>query len=197
MTLPESGTVSRKRGQTPIASKWGLTPFLLVLAGCASSPAPRSLPQPSIEPPPLTTPDIRWDGSGGAAGLRERGEQLADVALRLRGLPYRYGGATREGFDCSGLVFFAHRQFGLTVPRTSREQARQAAEVKERKLRPGDLVFFKIGSRHVNHVGVYVGERQFVHAPGKGKAVTVNSLDDEYYQRRFSSAGRFWEQLSQ
>jgi len=169
---------------------------LMILAGCASSPPPRALPQPSIDPPVLADPEVRWDGGGGAMGLREPGDQLANVALRLRGLPYRYGGATREGFDCSGLVFFAHRQLGLTVPRTSREQADEAEEVKERKLRPGDLVFFKIGSRHVNHVGVYLGDRQFVHAPGKGKSVTVNSLDDEYYERRFHSAGRFWDQLT-
>ncbi len=186
----------KKWGQTPIARKWGLTPFL-ILAGCASSPPPQSLPPPSIDPPPLSVPDVRWDGSTDSAVLKGRGEQLADFALRQRGIPYRYGGATRDGFDCSGLVFFAHRQLGVSVPRTSRDQARQADEIKKRKLEPGDLVFFKIGSRHVNHVGVYVGDSHFVHAPGKGKAVTVNSLDDEYYERRFHSAGRFWDQPSQ
>ena len=66
--------------------------------------------------------------------LRNRGEALANFALSLRGARYRYGGATRDGFDCSGLVFYAHRQFGLAVPRTSREQAEEAEEVKPRKL---------------------------------------------------------------
>ena len=178
-----------------VTAKMRNVPILLVLAGCASSPPPRSLPQPSIDPPPLAAPDVRWDGSGGAAGLRERGEHLADVALRLRGAPYRYGGATREGFDCSGLVFYSHRQLGVAVPRTSREQAEDAREIKESKLRRGDLVFFKIGSRKVNHVGIYIGDHRFVHAPGAGKPVTVNSLDDEFYAERFSSAGRFWNQL--
>jgi cell wall-associated NlpC family hydrolase len=154
------------------------------------------LPQPRIDAPPLTAPDVRWDGGGGAAGLRARGEELADFAMRLRGVPYRYGGATREGFDCSGLVFFSHRYLGLTVPRTSRDQAEGARDIKERKLRPGDLVFFKIGSRKVNHVGIYIGDRKFVHAPGAGKPVTVNSLDDEYYAQRFSSAGRYWDRLA-
>jgi cell wall-associated NlpC family hydrolase len=156
--------------------------FLLLLAGCASSPPQREPSQPKP-----------WDGSGGSAALRERGEELAEFALRLRGAPYRYGGATREGFDCSGLVFYAHRQFGVTVPRTSREQAGHARQIKESKLRRGDLVFFKIGSRLVNHVGIYIGDRRFVHAPGAGKPVTVNSLDDEYYAQRFSSAGRYWD----
>jgi hypothetical protein len=175
---------------------WGLTTVLLLLAGCAASPPPRTIPNPDIPPaPPIEFPreDDDWDGGGGAGSLRQRGEDLADFALRLRGLPYRYGGATREGFDCSGLVFYAHRQFGLTVPRTSREQAGAARQIKQSKLRRGDLVFFKIGSRLVNHVGIYIGDRRFVHAPGAGKPVTTNSLDDDYYAQRFSSAGRYWD----
>jgi cell wall-associated NlpC family hydrolase len=163
--------------------------LLLLLGGCASSPPPAHIPHDRLPPPA----PIEWQGSGGAGPLRERGEELADFALRLRGTPYRYGGATREGFDCSGLVFYAHRHFGLTLPRTSHEQAAKARDIKQNKLRRGDLVFFKIGSRRVNHVGIYIGERHFVHAPGAGKPVTINSLDDEYYAQRFSSAGRYWD----
>jgi cell wall-associated NlpC family hydrolase len=160
-------------------------PILLLLAGCASSPAPPAVPAPVAE----------WDGSGGASNMRNRGEALADFALRLRGTPYRYGGATLDGFDCSGLVFYAHRSLGVSVPRTSSDQAEQAPRIKPRKLRRGDLVFFRIGSRRVNHVGIYVGDHQFVHAPGAGKPVTTNSLDDEFYADRFFAAGRYWNQL--
>lgn len=161
--------------------KWGLTPFLmmLLLASCASTPAPRV--------------DNPWDGSGGVTAVRARGEAIADFALSLRGTPYRYGGASRDGFDCSGLVFYTHRNFGVAVPRTSRDQANQAPSIARRKLRRGDLVFFRIGSRKVNHVGVYIGDDRFVHAPGSGKPVTVNSLDDEFYARKFVAAGRFWD----
>jgi peptidoglycan DL-endopeptidase CwlO len=83
-----------------------LVPMLLK-CGCASSPPPHSIPSPQFDPPtPLqTTQDRGWDGEGGSAGLRPRGEELADFALSLRGAPYRYGGATPGGFDCSGLVF--------------------------------------------------------------------------------------------
>ena len=163
-----------------------LSPFLLLLAACASSPqlpsTPAGIPRD-------------WDGAGGASTMRNRGEALADFALRLRGTPYHYGGATLDGFDCSGLVFYSHRSIGLRVPRTSADQAEQAMIIKPRKLRRGDLVFFKIGSRQVNHVGIYVGERRFVHAPGAGKPVTINSLDDAFYSERFYSAGRYWNQL--
>ena len=161
--------------------------LLLLLAGCSSTPEPRAEPAPA--------PSREWDGGGGASSMRNRGETLADFALRLRGTPYRYGGATLDGFDCSGLVFYAHRQLGVVVPRTSRDQAKQAESIKPRKLRRGDLVFFKIGSRKVNHVGIYIGDHQFVHAPGAGKPVAINSLDDEFYADAFFSAGRFWNRL--
>jgi cell wall-associated NlpC family hydrolase len=164
-----------------------LAPLLLSLVACSSTPASR--------PQSASGPRHEWDGAGGASGMRNRGESLADFALRLRGMPYRYGGATLDGFDCSGLVFYAHRQLGLVVPRTSSDQAHEAMSIKPRKLQRGDLVFFKISSRRVNHVGIYIGDHRFVHAPGAGKPVTINSLDDEFYAERFSSAGRFWNRL--
>jgi cell wall-associated NlpC family hydrolase len=176
------------------------------MAACSSAPPPRSEPPLVIDssppvaniPPPATeeaddADDEEWDGSGGASAIRNRGDDVVAVAMSLRGARYRYGGATPAGFDCSGLVFYAHRALGLTVPRTSRDQADAAESVKPRKLRRGDLVFFKIGSSRVNHVGIYIGKHRFVHAPGAGKPVTVNSLDDDYYAEAFSSAGRFWD----
>lgn len=163
--------------------------LLALLSGCSSAPETRA---PESTSPPSAETEA-WDGSGGASAMRNRGEALAKFALTLQGTRYRYGGATRDGFDCSGLVFYAHRQLGLEVPRTSSDQAEEAEEIKPRKLRRGDLVFFKIDSRKVNHVGIYIGKHRFVHAPGAGKPVTVNSLNDEFYAETFSSAGRFWD----
>jgi cell wall-associated NlpC family hydrolase len=159
------------------------------LAGCHSAPEPRPAP------PPEVVQQDEWQGSGGASSLRSRGDSIANFALTLRGVRYLYGGATPDGFDCSGLVFYAHRHFGLDVPRTSSAQSEAVESVKQRKLQPGDLVFFKIDSRKVNHVGIYIGQRRFVHAPGAGKPVTVDSLDEEFYEETFSSAGRFWNRL--
>ena len=183
--------------------------MVFLLTACTSAP-PRQLPPPVLEsPPPIAnipppgsddgdaddSDDEEWDGSGGASAIRNRGDEVVAVAMSLRGARYRYGGATPRGFDCSGLVFYAHRQLGLSVPRTSRDQADAADSVKPRKLRRGDLVFFKIGGSSVNHVGIYIGRHRFVHAPGAGKPVTVNSLDDAFYAESFSSAGRFWNRL--
>ena len=176
--------------QTNVTTKMRNVPILLLLAGC------RTAPEPPPAPPPHAEISVdSWDGAGGAPRLRNRGDALANFALSLRGTRYVYGGATLEGFDCSGLVFYAHRHFGLDVPRTSSEQADEAESVKQRKLRRGDLVFFRIDSRKVNHVGIYVGHRQFVHAPGAGKPVTVDSLDSDFYADAYDSAGRFWDRL--
>jgi cell wall-associated NlpC family hydrolase len=164
----------------------------LLVAGCASAPS-RPLP-PKAEATRTTVVD-EWHGGGGLSRSRGRGDALADFALQWRGARYRYGGATPEGFDCSGLVFYAHRSLGLEVPRTSRDQADEAERIKPRKLRRGDLVFFRVGSRRVNHVAIYIGEHRFVHAPGAGKPVTINSLDDEFYSARFVGAGRYWDRL--
>jgi cell wall-associated NlpC family hydrolase len=208
--------VKGPQGTVPISSpwKWGLYPFLLavtfLIAACHSAPPHLPDPPPVLDssPPVANIPvpdtdissdsdsdDPEWDGSGGASAIRNRGDALVAVAMSVRGARYRYGGATPAGFDCSGLVFYAHRQLGLTVPRTSRDQAESAGLVKPRKLRRGDLVFFKIRSSRVNHVGIYIGKHRFVHAPGAGKPVTVNSLDDEFYAETFASAGRFWDRL--
>lgn len=166
--------------------------FVIALAGCSATSSVR-VPDPS--PPPAAEVQ-QWKGAGSEVAPRERGEALANFALTLQGTRYRYGGATRDGFDCSGLVFYAHRRLGLEVPRTSSDQAEEAERIKPRKLKRGDLVFFKVGSRDVNHVGIYVGEHRFVHAPGAGKPVTINSLDDEFYAETFSGAGRFWDRQS-
>jgi cell wall-associated NlpC family hydrolase len=161
------------------------------------SPPPLAIPAPLDVDADYYNDDEEFDGSGGAPAIRNRGDAIAAFALGLRGTRYRYGGATPDGFDCSGLVFYAHRNLGLVVPRTSRDQAKDADGVRPFRLRRGDLVFFKIGSSRVNHVGIYIGKHRFVHAPGAGKPVTVNSLDDQFYAETFSSAGRFWNRLPQ
>ena len=117
---------------------------------------------------------------------------IIETAYTLRGSPYRWGGSSPErGFDCSGLVYFAHRKAGISIPRMSRSQLAQATRVPVDRIQPGDLLFFKIGTNR-SHVGIYVGERKFIHAPSHGKKVMMGSLVSPYWRRRFYAAGHFY-----
>jgi cell wall-associated NlpC family hydrolase len=121
------------------------------------------------------------------------GAVIVQQALAQVGAPYRYGGADpARGFDCSGLVSYAHSRAGFSVPRTAAAQFAAARTVDPDALRAGDLVFFRLvpGNREVTHVGIYTGQRRFVHAPQTGRNVGEASLDDPYYRERFAGAGR-------
>jgi len=107
----------------------------------------------------------------------------------MLGTPYRYGGSSPQGFDCSGLVFYAYQQAGIPVARTAAEQRRQTRKVTGQPLRPGDLLFFDT-SWQPGHVGIYVGNGEFIHAPSSGKRVSRGSIRDGYFARRLSHAGR-------
>lgn len=129
----------------------------------------------------------------GCGGSRDRAGSAADVelanavlfrAIGLVGTPYRYGGNTPEGgFDCSGLVGFVFREAaGMALPRTTGAIASlDAPKLKQARLAPGDLVFFGQRGR-VNHVGIYVGEGRFVHAPNSGGTVRLDALDGHYWR---------------
>ncbi len=125
---------------------------------------------------------------------RERtlGERIAETALTQLGRPYRYGGSTTEGFDCSGLVRFAYLAQGITVPRTTGEQFQAARAVKAGKLAPGDLLFFRIDGKQVSHVAIYAGDGRFVHAPQTGKPVETRAMNDAWYRDRLVRAGRLY-----
>lgn len=128
----------------------------------------------------------------GPEAVRGRGASLVHEAARYIGVPYIYGGTSPHGFDCSGLVFYAHERAGLHIPRTAAAQHRAARAIELSSLAPGDLIFFKIKGRAVDHVGMYVGKGRFVHAPRTGRVVSYAYLDDPYYRKRFQGAGRFW-----
>lgn len=117
------------------------------------------------------------------------GDVVSRVAVSMIGVPYRYGGASPAGFDCSGLVWFAHRQAGVPVPRTAREQDQVSADVAPTALQPGDLLFFDTTWRS-GHVGIYVGGGDFVHAPSSGKRVMRSTIREGYFAKRLRRAGR-------
>lgn len=106
-------------------------------------------------------------------------------------MPYRYGGSTTQGFDCSGLTRYAYGSVGIAIPRTAAAQQQAATAVPRNALQPGDLVFFASGRDGIDHVGVYAGEGRFVHAPSTGRAVTFGDLADPWYAAHYAGAGRF------
>jgi cell wall-associated NlpC family hydrolase len=137
----------------------------LMLGACGTAPTTRA---PPASPDPVTR-----------------------LAQEQVGRPYVYGGEGPRGFDCSGLVYYAYRQaLGLEVPRTAREQLVQARRVSAPEVRAGDLVFFQPASGKDLHVGIYVQDDLFVHAPSSGKRVSYASLADPYWRENLIAAGR-------
>ena len=137
--------------------------------------------------------DLRVENQHSNAEVsNDKGQQIAKLAQTMLGSPYKYGGNTPNGFDCSGLVFYTHGKLGIHTPRTSLKQFKTAKIITSKQLRSGDLVFFKLNKYNVSHVGIYIGQGRFIHAPKSGKRVSVNYLHDEFWQPKFVSAGRFY-----
>jgi cell wall-associated NlpC family hydrolase len=152
--------------------------FAAVLTGCAG--APTTVPE---APTGRITVEPRIaDATVGGA--------IADVAMGMVGTRYLYGGSDPlEGFDCSGLVYYSYSQAGYRVPRTSQELFRAARKISVGDADPGDLMFFQDQAK-LSHVGIYLGDGLFVHAPATGRNVAVSSLDQPYYRQHLVAVGR-------
>ena len=129
-------------------------------------------------------------GSGTTRPTAELSDQAAGHALSMIGKPYRYGGSSPGGFDCSGLVMYSYRQAGLALPHNTDKQRRIARPIKVADLRRGDLLFFNQEGKKYGHVGIYVGGGKFVHAPSSGKSVRSDRLDSPYWRKHLSEARR-------
>ncbi len=124
--------------------------------------------------------------------LGGKASELVMQAMGLLGVPYKRGGTSEEkGFDCSGFVRYMYeKSVGLVLPRRAEEQAKVTEEISRSELKPGDLVFFNTLKRTFSHVGIYVGDGKFIHAPRPGKAVRVDDMREAYWQQRFNGARR-------
>lgn len=134
----------------------------------------------------LVAPDespLRRQPPRNEGGLRAN---LVETSRTYLGVPYLWGGTTARGFDCSGLTMAVYRLNGLQLPRSSREQFEAGNPVAQARLRAGDLVFFATdGTGAVSHVGIYVGNDEFIHAPSRSRQISRDQLSDSYYRQRF------------
>jgi cell wall-associated NlpC family hydrolase len=115
---------------------------------------------------------------------------IATTALALQGVPYRLGGSSLSGFDCSGLVQYVFTKHGRPMSRVVKDQFEEGREVDADDLRPGDLVFFRTDGRRVSHVGIAIGGDRFVHAPNSRGVVRVESLGSDYWSQHYVGARR-------
>lgn len=190
--------------------------FALAFAACAapamaSNPADSTVdpmaqstvavqaPLEAVAPVDLASPDnaplaaqiAALQQAQSAPSTSSRVKTVLQRAFALLGTPYRWGGTSPErGFDCSGLVGYVFRTIGIELPRVSRAMVNEGTAVSDRTaLAEGDLVFF--GKRgHVDHVGIYIGEGKFLHAPRTGRDVTVSSLSTGYWSQKYLEARR-------
>lgn len=174
-----------------MSRKW----LLFIALACGSAYA-----EPVINtdaPVTLITEPVLEHGLG--KNLKTMGQSVAShtsdvitTAMGMIGIPYRRGGGSAEvGFDCSGFVRAIYSQAaGHALPRVARDQAQATKKIEKRELQPGDLVFFNTMRRAFSHVGIYVGDGNFIHAPSRGKKVRVESMKTSYWAKRFNGARR-------
>jgi cell wall-associated NlpC family hydrolase len=152
----------------------------LVLQGCASKPR---------RPAPVA--EDQWEEAEHLdPAVVGAGAEVVIQALANVGKPYRWGGSDpAEGFDCSGLVAHVYDDaLGMKLPRTSRAMSQRGSRVARSELAAGDLVFFNTSRRAFSHVGIYIGQGRFVHAPSSGSMVRVERLSNRYWSNRFNGA---------
>jgi len=152
-----------------------------LLTGCASHAL--RMPEGEPEPAAATAPAIRAVDTASSVALQ---------ALAYIGVPYRASGLSPQtGFDCSGLVAYVYREgAGMALPRNSYDLSRVGQPIERASLKPGDLVFYNTQHRDYSHVGIYLGEDRFIHAPSSGGEVRVENLRADYWIRRYNGARR-------
>jgi murein DD-endopeptidase len=146
----------------------------LALAGCATTP-----------PPPAASAGSTKPGNGAAPA-----DRAAALAAKMVGKPYKYGGSSPSGFDCSGLVQYSFKQAGVSLPHHTVQQRSATRLINVAELRRGDLLFFNQEGKKYGHVGIYLGDGKFVHAPSSGKSVRSDALSNPYWKKHLSEVRR-------
>lgn len=168
----------------------------LLMSACSQIPQRQSNHQaPTYTPPHTQSTQQRSQVSQlpQYSPISPARNRMINIAKSTLGAPYKWGGnSPQRGFDCSGLMTYVHKSaLGVKIPRTAAKQRDQSRTINYTQLKPGDMLFFKTG-RKTNHVGVYIGNRQFIHAPSGGKRVTMATMDSSYWHKRFVKFGTFF-----
>ncbi|MCZ0757090.1 C40 family peptidase [Anoxybacillus sp. J5B_2022] len=116
---------------------------------------------------------------------------IVSFSKQYIGVPYKWGGTTPKGFDCSGFLTYVYREFGVNLPRTAEEQYRKGEKVEKDDLAVGDLVFFATYKKTASHAGIYIGDNKFIHA-SSGKGVMISDLDESYWRKSYLGARRYF-----
>ena len=174
-------TLADPQGSSLSAEAWKL-PTEAELAELARAPKAEDAASQAV-----AAASVAPEAGKADASIKDR---LLRVAQRMLAVPYRYGGTTLWGLDCSGFVQKTFAFLNLDLPRSAREQFREGTKVSKADLSPGDLVFFRTYAKYPSHVGIYLGDNRFVHASSRDRKVTVESLDTPYYVKRYIGAKR-------
>lgn len=191
-------SVRRRRLQVPsfrgLLSPGVILGAAILFGGCGPKPIfrdPGQIATPSKRPHPgarLPSPEPRFDRRE-PESVRALGDALEDAADPWLGTPYRYGGTSRRGVDCSALAVHLLEEVGVALPRSVREQRTLGKRIDFDQVDAGDLVFFRMGSSRVNHVGIALDDERFVHA-SRSRGVRIDRLDQQYYRKRVSEIRR-------
>ena len=171
----------------PILKAAFLAAAVAVLASCGTTPrkpAHRPITAHKVQPVRISNID-HTEGS----------QELMLHSMGLIGTPYRWGGnKTEMGFDCSGMIQFVYKNaLGVSLPRTARDMAAASRKIPDGKLKAGDLVCFSTGGAHkYSHVGLYIGNGEFIHAPSSGKTVQTEKLSKPFYAKNYLGAHTFF-----
>ena len=187
MNMPEAAMDWRRL--PALGCAWVMS--ALLLQGCASVPSHPSpaVPTGSIYMPAPGSIDAPMPSPQGVE--RALGSEVVIRAISLLGAPYKFGGSGPRAFDCSGLVHYVFgHAIGLALPRNAEEISRVGEQIGRDELEPGDLVFFNTLRRPFSHVGIYLGEQRFIHAPSHGGQVEIVSMIGRYWQPRYDGARR-------
>lgn len=169
-----SKTASKAAGQATASKSASTTP-----SKAASQAAPKAASTSKASSAPSKTSSPSSAETGGLAG------KVISTAKKYLGVPYVWGGATPSGFDCSGFIQYIYAQHGITLPRTTAEQYGAGASIAKASLKPGDLVFFETYKAGPSHVGIYLGDNQFIHASSGSGKVMVSNLTSSYYTEHY------------